>query len=177
MIRDPYQVLGVSPSADAEQIRQAYRRLAKQYHPDLNPGDAAAAKKMNEINEAYDLLKDPQAYRQQQARQQAQQTWQSQSGYYDPFGFYGGNSANRQQNPYQNGYGRDGEEPEFRQYHFYYRPTRRRGPFGLLGKIFAVYLALEILFSLLGGCSRLFYRPYYGYGYVQPPAYAQAEQS
>ena len=52
MVNDPYQVLGVSPNADEDTIRQAYRRLAKKYHPDLNPGDAAAAQKMNEINEA-----------------------------------------------------------------------------------------------------------------------------
>ena len=67
MVNDPYQILGVSRDASEDEIRQAYRRLAKKYHPDLNPGDAQAAQKMNEINEAYDLLKNPQAYRQQQA--------------------------------------------------------------------------------------------------------------
>ena len=66
---DPYQVLGVSPNASEDEIRQAYRRLAKQYHPDLNPGDKTAAQKMNEINAAYDAIKNPQAYRQQQAQQ------------------------------------------------------------------------------------------------------------
>ena len=73
MVNDPYQILGVSRDASEDEIRQAYRRLAKKYHPDLNPGDAQAAQKMNEINEAYDLLKNPQAYRQQQAQQRAQQ--------------------------------------------------------------------------------------------------------
>ena len=67
---DPYQVLGVSPNASEDEIRQAYRRLAKKYHPDLNPGDKTAAQKMNEINAAYDAIKNPQAYRQQQAQQQ-----------------------------------------------------------------------------------------------------------
>lgn len=57
MVNDPYQILGVSRDASEDEIRQAYRRLAKKYHPDLNPGDAQAAQKMNEINEAYDLLK------------------------------------------------------------------------------------------------------------------------
>ena len=59
MISDPYQVLGVSPDASDEEIKQAYRKLAKKYHPDLNPGDEAAAKKMQQINAAYDQIKNP----------------------------------------------------------------------------------------------------------------------
>ena len=56
---DPYQVLGVSPDASDEEIKRAYRKLAKQYHPDTNPGDEYAAKKMQEINDAYDRIKNP----------------------------------------------------------------------------------------------------------------------
>ncbi len=53
MNRDPFSVLGISPSATEDEIKTAYRRLAKKYHPDLNPGDHNAEEKMKEINEAY----------------------------------------------------------------------------------------------------------------------------
>lgn len=58
MVQDPYEVLGVSRNASDEEIKKAYRELAKKYHPDRNPGDAEAAKKMNEINAAYDMIKN-----------------------------------------------------------------------------------------------------------------------
>ena len=60
MIDDPYKVLGVSPDASDEEIKKAYRRLAKKYHPDLNPGDELAARKMKEVNAAYEQIKNPQ---------------------------------------------------------------------------------------------------------------------
>ena len=53
MNRDPFSVLGLSSSATEDEIKSAYRKLAKKYHPDLNPGDKAAEEKMREINEAY----------------------------------------------------------------------------------------------------------------------------
>lgn len=57
MIPDPYRVLGVSPGASEEAVTKAYRRLAKQYHPDLNHGNPEAAKKMSEVNAAYEQIK------------------------------------------------------------------------------------------------------------------------
>ncbi len=59
MIDDPYKVLGISPNASDEEIKRAYRALAKKYHPDRNPGDAEAARKMQQINAAYEQIKDP----------------------------------------------------------------------------------------------------------------------
>ena len=84
MIDDPYKVLGVSPNASDEEIKQAYRRLAKQYHPDRNPGDQEAAKKMQQINAAYEQIKNPDAYKQQGGQGYGSQGY---GGYgYDPFG-------------------------------------------------------------------------------------------
>ncbi len=82
---DPYQVLGVSRNASDEEIKQAYRRLAKKYHPDRNPGDAEAAKKMQQVNAAYEAIKNPASQ-----TQQGGYGGYNPYGSYDPFGGFGG---------------------------------------------------------------------------------------
>lgn len=57
-MKNPYEVLGVSPSASDDEIKSAYRALAKKYHPDANPGSEYAAEKMREINAAYDKINE-----------------------------------------------------------------------------------------------------------------------
>ena len=80
IIDDPYAVLGVSRDASDDEIKKAYRRLAKQYHPDVNPGDEYAAQQMQKINAAYEQIKNP------------EKSYGASGGYggygygYDPFG-------------------------------------------------------------------------------------------
>jgi len=59
--RDYYEVLGVNRNANADELKKAFRKLAKDYHPDRNPGDEEAERKFKEISEAYDVLKDEQS--------------------------------------------------------------------------------------------------------------------
>lgn len=59
MFDDPYRVLGLEPGASDDEVKRAYRQLAKKYHPDMNPDDEYAARMMNDINAAYDQIKNP----------------------------------------------------------------------------------------------------------------------
>ncbi len=86
MVTDPHKVLGVAPGATEDEIKKAYRQKAKECHPDLHPDDPNATRKMNEVNEAYDMLMHPEKY---QARQQQSSSYSQ------------GNPYARQGNPYQ----------------------------------------------------------------------------
>lgn len=105
MTDDPYKILGLDRDASDEEIKRTYRQLVKKYHPDLNPGDEEAAKKMRQINAAYEQIKDP-----SKARPSASSYEESRGGYeyeyeYDPFGFGGWQRTYRRQetsgDPYQ----------------------------------------------------------------------------
>lgn len=58
--RDYYEILGLTRGAGEQEIKSAFRKLAKEHHPDRNSGDKSAEQKFKEINEAYEALKDPQ---------------------------------------------------------------------------------------------------------------------
>src|SRR3954471_11533784 len=59
MAEDFYQLLGVARTAPADELKKAYRKLAKKYHPDMNPGNKAAEEKFKQISVAFDILSDP----------------------------------------------------------------------------------------------------------------------
>lgn len=93
MAMDPYSVLGVSRDASPDEVKKAYRKKARENHPDLNPGDAGAAERMNEINEAYDRITNPDKYAARDRRESAAHG----AGPQQPGGYASGN-------PYGGGY-------------------------------------------------------------------------
>lgn len=83
--KDYYKILGVGRNADQKEVRKAYRRLARQYHPDVNPGDRSAQERFKEINEAYEVLSDPEKRQKYDQLGSSWRQWQGVGG--DPSGF------------------------------------------------------------------------------------------
>ena len=108
---DPYQVLGISPDASDDEVTKAYRKMAKRYHPDINPGPEAE-KKMQEVNAAYQQIQD-------MRKNGGQSSSQSYYGQSDGSGY----QQQRQQNSYQNQGGSGSYSDPFQGQGYY-------GPFG-----------------------------------------------
>jgi molecular chaperone DnaJ len=85
-LKDPYATLGVGKKASEEEIKKAYRKLARKYHPDTNPGDASAEERFKEVQQAYSVLSDPKKRREYDAGGMFRG-----GGGFDPGAFRGGN--------------------------------------------------------------------------------------
>lgn len=83
--KDYYGILGVSPDADIKDIKKAYQKLTKKYHPDLNPGDKEAEEKFKEINEAYHAISDPVKRKKYDDLRASYLQWQKRGGRGDNF--------------------------------------------------------------------------------------------
>jgi curved DNA-binding protein len=83
--KDYYKILGVNRNAEEKEIKKAYRKLARQYHPDVNPGDKAAEEHFKDINEAYEVLSDPEKRQKYDQLGSSWQQWQRMGR--DPSGF------------------------------------------------------------------------------------------
>ena len=182
MQNDAYSVLGVSSTATQDEIKSAYRKLAKQYHPDLHPGDEFCAAKMNELNAAYDKISDPEKRAMYDASQSSPygEYGQSPFGSYSygqsPFGSYGNGQA--PYGSYENPYGsqQSGQDPfaqwfgNFTQqnsnqesrphYQFYGYPfgsgRRPRSFIGRLIRAFVIMWLLQFIFRALFGVGFYF---------------------
>ena len=113
--KDYYETLGVGRSADSDEIRKAYRKLARKFHPDLNPGDKAAEERFKKVQEAYDILSD-----------------ENKKKVYDQFGFYSDNIPPNGGHPSSGAPGGPNFEgfdfAEFLRQQQQHRPTQGPGP-------------------------------------------------
>ena len=194
-MQDPYEILGVSRSAADEEITSAYKKLARKYHPDLNPGNKEAERKMQEINGAYETIKDIRSGK------------RPDTSYYGSAGQGYGQNSGPYQNPFGNGYGPFNPFGNYGQANGTYGdPSQNEtnsgsyGPFvwtswspgssasggnrrprrfsflrviAIFFLIRLVLLLLSSLFSGFGRSNRYYYNdPYYGYGYYYTNPYS-----
>src|ERR671927_1561302 len=85
--KDYYKILGVGRSASEKDIKSAYRKLARKYHPDVNPGDKSAEEKFKQIGEAYEVLSDPEK---RKRYDQLGENWKAGADFTPPPGWAGG---------------------------------------------------------------------------------------
>ncbi|MCQ2751919.1 MAG: DnaJ domain-containing protein [Coriobacteriales bacterium] len=154
---NPYKILGLSDNASKDEATKAYRKLAKKYHPDLNPGDDNAAKKMAEVNAAYDAIMNDEPYG-PKARQNPYTGYPPQNpyggaGYVDPFEEMFRQAQRQSQQQSAQGQG---------------QPTYRRttvSPANGCLRVIIIILAVNLLFTL-----------FLGRGCFSPFATRQAQQ-
>jgi len=166
MTKNPYTVLGVSESAGADEIKSAYRKKAKENHPDLHPDDPNATERMNEINEAYSILSNPEKLAAYKAQQQAEAYGSNPYGG-NPFSSaYSGSSA--PYGSYENPYGRTTGNGQT--YYYYYNSAqntdssrkhtyqyRRPSLLGGIARTVVTFVVLRWLFRLLFGGGIIFF--------------------
>ena len=101
MTEDPYDILGVPRTATSDEIKKAYRKKARENHPDLNPDDPEAEERLKKINEAYDRITNPEKYAREDARRYRSPYNPTYTGYGTPGGNpFGGSGPG---NPYGGG--------------------------------------------------------------------------
>ena len=127
-MNDPFAVLGVPSSATEDEIKSAYRKLAKKYHPDLNPGDKAAEQKMREVNEAYTRALQIKKGGGSSPFGGSYSSSGSSSG--NPYGNSYGNPFG---NPFGNSYGQSSDGGQRYEYRYENRQQQTGNPFGAYG--------------------------------------------
>ena len=152
MARDPYAVLGVAKTASQDEIKKAYRKIARENHPDLKPGDAAAEERFKAANAAYELLKDAeQRARFDRGEIDASGQERAQRQYYRDYAEAADNPYRRGQSSYQQGF----DASDLFEDLFGRRAGAQRGEFSANGQDYHFALTIDFLTAVNGGRSEI----------------------